>query len=159
MGLQFNTARGTETYVAGNASSNSKKAAKYVNDEIVKAIKKIDSNGKDRGVKTESFTVIYKASMPSILIEYAFYTNKDDLKILKDNKDELVEATVIAICKYFNVTHKSPTNNNEYNNASNGSNLYYRVVAGSYKNKDNANDMVKELKNKGYNAFIATYKE
>ena len=52
-GSSFNTARGTETYVAGNASSNSKKAAKYVNDEIVKAIKKIDSNGKDRGVKTE----------------------------------------------------------------------------------------------------------
>lgn len=159
-GSSFNTARGTETYVAGNASSNSKKAAKYVNDEIVKAIKKIDSNGKDRGVKTENFTVIYKASMPSILIEYAFYTNKDDLKILKDNKDELVEATVIAICKYFNVTYKPPTNNNESNNDTLGeSNLYYRVVAGSYKNKDNAGDMVKELKNKGYSAFIVTYKE
>ena len=38
------------------------------------------------------------------------------------------------------------------------SNLYYRVVAGSYKNKDNAGDMVKELKNKGYSAFIVTYK-
>ncbi len=98
--------------------------------------------------------------MPSILIEYAFYTNKDDLKILKDKKDKLVEATVIAICKYFNVTHKSPTNNNESNNDTSGdSNLYYRVVAGSYKNKDNANDMVKELKNKGYSAFIVTYKE
>ncbi|MBC5995851.1 N-acetylmuramoyl-L-alanine amidase [Romboutsia ilealis] len=164
-GSTFNTARGTETYVAKNASSNSKKAAKYVNDEIVKAIKKIDSNGKDRGVKTENFTVIYKANMPSILIEYAFYTNKDDLNILKNNKDNLVEATVIAICKYFNITYKSPTSNNDTNknesnnNTSEDSNLYYRVIAGSYKNKDNANKMVKELKSKGYSAFIVNYKE
>ena len=41
-------------------------------------------------VKTENFTVIYKAQMPSILLEYAFYTNKSDIKILKNNVDDLV---------------------------------------------------------------------
>lgn len=110
--------------------------------------------------KTVNFTVIYKTSIPSILIEYAFYTNKEDLKILKYKKDELVEATVIAICKYFNMTYKLPTQNNEsYNNTSGDSNVYYRVIAGSYKNKSNSEDIVKELKNKGYSAFIVTYKE
>lgn len=105
----FTDARGTETYVASNASQNSKNAAKYINDEIYNAFKKLDSNAKNRGVKTEDFTVIYKANMPSILVEYGFYTNKADLNILQNNVDDLVEATVKGICKYFGITYKSPT--------------------------------------------------
>ena len=63
------SARGTETYVAKNASTISKDFAKVLNDNIVKAMKEIDPTSKDRGVKSENFTVIYKASMPSVLIE------------------------------------------------------------------------------------------
>ena len=55
----FNDARGTETYVASNASQNSKNAAKYINDEIVNTIKTLDRGAKNRGVKSEDFTVIY----------------------------------------------------------------------------------------------------
>lgn len=107
-GSVFNTARGTETYVAGNASTNSKNAAKYINDEIYAVFKAIDQEAKNRGVKTKNFTVIKYANMPSILAEYGFYTNLDDLKILKNNKDELVEATMKGICKYFGITYKEP---------------------------------------------------
>ena len=76
------SARGTETYHANNASNTSKNFAKVLNDNIVKAMKKLDPVSKDRGVKTENFTVIYKASMPSVLCEYGFYSNLEDLKIL-----------------------------------------------------------------------------
>ena len=58
-------ARGTETYHATNASIASKNFAKVLNDEIVKAMKELDINAKDRGVKSKNFTVIYKASMPA----------------------------------------------------------------------------------------------
>ena len=105
-GNDFNQARGTETYTGKNCSKNSINAATYVQEEIFKCIKAIDFNAKDRGVKSENFTVIYKAAMPSILIEYAFYTNQDDLKILKDKKDDLVEATIKGLCRYFGVTYK-----------------------------------------------------
>lgn len=103
---EFNAARGTETYVASNSSQSSKDAAKYVQDSVYKMIKSIDSNAKDRGVKVADFTVIYKAQMPSILEEYAFYTNKDDLKILKEYRAELAEATMQGICKYFGIEYK-----------------------------------------------------
>ena len=79
-------ARGTETYIAKNASTTSKNFAKVLNDNIVNTMKQIDSGAKDRGVKTENFTVIYKAAMPSVLVEYGFYTNLNDLKILKNNR-------------------------------------------------------------------------
>ena len=138
------SARGTETYVAKNASTTSKDFAKILNDNIVKVMKGLDPASKDRGVKSENFTVIYKASMPSVLVEYGFYSNLEDLKILKNNKDELVEATVKAICDYFNIEYKEKNNKVEFDG-----NLY-AVCVGAYKDKNKANAIVEELKKKGY---------
>ena len=138
------SARGTETYVATNASTTSKNFAKVLNDNIVNVMKKLDTNAKDRGVKSENFTVIYKASMPSVLVEYGFYSNLDDLKILKNNKDELVEATVKAICNYFNIEYKEKVKVNE--NKSNG---LYAICVGAY-SYSTAKSKVEELKSKGY---------
>ena len=137
------SSRGTETYVAGNASSTSKNFAKVLNDNIVKVMKELDHNAKDRGVKSENFTVIYKASMPSVLAEYGFYSNLDDLKILKNNRNELVEATVKAICSYFGVTYKEKIEPCVDGNM-------YAVCVGAYKDKNKANNLVEELKKKGY---------
>ena len=136
--------RGTETYIASNASSTSKNFAKVLNDNIVKTMKGLDPACEDRGVKTENFTVIYKASMPSVLVEYGFYSNLEDLKILKNNKDELVEATVKAICNYFDIEYKEKVNKVEFDG-----NLY-AVCVGAYKDKNKANSIVEELKKKGY---------
>ena len=137
------SARGTETYVAKNASTTSKNFAKVLNDNIVKVMKELDSNAKDRGVKSENFTVIYKASMPSVLVEYGFYSNLDDLKILKNNKDELVEATVKTICQYFGAAYKEKTEPIYDGNM-------YAVCVGAYKDKNKANSIAEELKKKGY---------
>ena len=110
---EWTSARGIEVFHASNASQNSKNLAKYLCDQIYTDVKKIDSDFKNRGVKCEDFTVIYKTITPCALIEYAFYTNKEDLKILKNNRYELVEATVKAICKYFNITYKQPKSTNQ----------------------------------------------
>ena len=144
-GDDFNAARGSECYVANNASNTSKNFAKILNDNVVAAMKKIDSGAKDRGVKTNNFTVIYKSSMPCCLMEYAFYSNKEDLKILKNNKDELVEATIKAICSYFDITYKPVVVNVSGK---------YRVVCGSYGSKDNAVAMQDKLKTAGFSSFL-----
>ena len=136
--------RGTETYIAKNASATSKNFAKVLNNEIVKIMKEIDLAAKDRGVKIENFTVIYKALMPSVLIEYGFYSNSEDLKILKNNKDELVEATVKAICQYFNIEYKEKVNEAKFDG-----NLY-AVCVGAYKDRNKADAIVEELKKQGY---------
>lgn len=141
------TARGTETYHANNASSTSKTFAKTLNDEVVKTMKLLDKNAKDRGVKSEDFTVIYKASMPSVLVEYGFYSNPDDLKILKNNQDDLTEATVKAICTYFNVTYKAVQK--ETASSSGTGKQLYAVCIGAYE-YDTAKKMEAEMKSKGY---------
>ncbi|MBQ6630523.1 MAG: N-acetylmuramoyl-L-alanine amidase [Romboutsia sp.] len=143
------SARGTETYIAKNASTTSKNFAKVLNNEIVKTMKELDVNAKDRGVKTENFTVIYKTSMPSVLVEYAFYSNLDDLKILKNNRSELVEATVKSICSYFGIEYKKEITTN--------TNKLYKVCVGAYKDKDNANKILKEAKEKGFKDSYIIY--
>ena len=159
--VEFNSARGTETFVGSNASTNSKNAAKYIQDEIVKAMKSLDKNAKDRGVKTENFTVIYKAQMPSILLEYGFYTNKSDIKILKNNVDDLVEATMKGVCKYFGITYKAPKKESKPNTSTSTSKetTYYRVVTNSYLDRKLADKEVSELKKLGISAFLDAFKK
>ena len=140
------SARGTETYIAKNASSTSRNFAKVLNDEVVKVMKSLDKNAKDRGVKCKDWTVIQKASMPSVLLEYAFYSNLDDLKILKNNRDELVEATVKAICAYFGIEYKKEITNK-----------LYKVCVGAYKDVNNANKILNEAKSKGFKDSYIIY--
>ena len=143
------SARGTETYIAKYASSTSKNFAKVLNDEVVKVMKSLDSTAKDRGGKCKDWTVIQKASMPSVLLEYAFYSNLDDLKILKNNRSELVEATVKSICQYFGVEYKKEIATN--------TNKLYKVCVGAYKDVNNANKILNEAKSKGFKDSYIIY--
>ena len=102
-------ARGVEVYHAKNASSKSKKLASLLTNQIYKDVKAIDSGFKQRGVKSSNFTVIYKANMPSVLIEHGFYDNKEDLALMQNHRNVFVEADCKAICKYFGITYKAPT--------------------------------------------------
>lgn len=108
-GDSWSNANGPECYVGTRTSSTSKTFCKTLNDEVYAAMKKINPKCVNRGCKSASFTVIQKANMPAVLMEYAFYSNKTDLNILKNHRDELAEATVKAVCKHFGVTYKSKT--------------------------------------------------
>ena len=102
----WTTANGCETFHAKNASAKSKAFAKIVNDKIHATLKIFNPDSVNRGVKCENFAVVKNAAMPAVLIEYAFYTNRTDLDILKNKRQELAEATVKAICEYFKIEYK-----------------------------------------------------
>ena len=108
----WTTANGVEVFHAKNASTASKNYAKVLCKHIHEALKKLRPGSVNRGVKSENFTVIYKTTMPSVLIEYAFYTNREDLKVLKNNRAELCEATVKGLCECFGVAYKAGTTTN-----------------------------------------------
>ncbi|MGL5752558.1 MAG: N-acetylmuramoyl-L-alanine amidase [Paraclostridium sp.] len=104
------SARGVETFIAGNASTTSKNFANTLNTNTYNSLKALDSGFKNRGVKTENFTVIYKANMPSVLWEVGFYTNKEDLNLLKNKRADIVEVLVKSLCEYFGVKYVPPGN-------------------------------------------------
>ncbi len=56
----------------------------------------------DRGVKTANFVVVYKNSVPSILIELGFLSNKSDYKKLKSKKyQEIASKTIAGVIRDF----------------------------------------------------------
>lgn len=111
----WTNANGCETFHAKNASTKSKTFAKIVNDEIHVTLKALNPQSINRGVKCANHAVTKNAAMPAVLIEYGFYTNKTDLAILKNNRQELAEATVKAICEYFKIEYQKdiPVVNNK----------------------------------------------
>ena len=102
----WSNARGVETYTASNASSNSVKLAKLINDNIYKDVVKVDSGFKNRGCKTNSFYVVKHTNMPCCLVEYEFYTNQAGVSLLTNKRELLCEATLKGICGYFGVAYK-----------------------------------------------------
>lgn len=106
-GAQWANARGCETYHAGNASQTSKDAALTVNTELFNNLKAVDSGFKNRGRKSSNFTVIYKTQCPAILVECAFYDNKEDLNLLQNHRGAIVEGLMKGICKHFGIAYKA----------------------------------------------------
>lgn len=111
----WTNANGCETFHAKNASTKSKNFAKILNDNVHATLKELNPKSVNRGVKCANHAVTKNAAMPAVLVEYAFYTNKTDLNILKNNRQELAEATVKAICEYFKIEYKKdiPVVNNK----------------------------------------------
>lgn len=102
----WSTARGVEVYASKDCSTASKKAAKTINDSIFNDVYAFDKGFKNRGFKQNNFYVVKHTNMPACLIEYEFYSNKDGVKLLKNKRDVLCEATIKGICSHFNVTYK-----------------------------------------------------
>jgi hypothetical protein len=94
------SANGTETYVY-NKNSKVYDLAKNISKRISN-----DLEIKNRGTKTASFVVLKKTTMPAILIETAFITNKTDAEKLKNRQDDFVSAIYEEICNYYNIGKK-----------------------------------------------------
>jgi N-acetylmuramoyl-L-alanine amidase len=81
---------------AGNMAS-SEKIASYIIDEFVGHAKR-----HSRGVKQAPFWVLYHASMPAVLVELGFISNKEEEAYLITDKaqTELAEAMYFAVKRY-----------------------------------------------------------
>ena len=127
---------GTETYYL---SDSGKVWAEKVND-------KLSTVFKSRGVKKGTGLYWLKNSKPiAILIETCFVDSKHDTDTYKVNKEHIGKLIAEAINRKEIDMPKE---------------IFYRVVAGSYSNKENAQKQIENLKKKGIdNAFIDIYKK
>jgi len=100
-------ARGVEVYTCKGCSTKSANAAKKICSAIYKDVYAVDKGFKNRGYKQNNYYVVKHTNMPGVLIEYAFYDNKEDIKILKNKRNLLCEATLKGICEHFGVAYKA----------------------------------------------------
>lgn len=109
----------------------------------------------NRSIKENNFHVVRETEMYAALTENGFMDNPDEalLMLNKDFQKEVAIEHAKGICKYFEIPYIPEPKPQPKNN------VFYRVVTGSFKDMDNAERRVKELKEKGFDSFIDVIKE
>ena len=156
LSIHINAGGGTgfESFIYnGNVSSNTVKYRDTIHNEIMKQLKGV----RDRGKKRANFHMLRESKMSAILTENMFIDTKKDADQLKKQSfiNKIAQGHVNGIVKLFGLKKKKSASKPSTNKGE----IFYRVVAGSFKNRKNAEDQVKKLKNKGFNSFIDVYKK
>lgn len=145
------TASGVETFTYTRQTAKARSLASRIQKNLVGV------GFKDRGVKKANFHVLRETRSPAVLIEVGFIDNSKDNIIFDSKFDEIVEAITRAILDEVGVKYK-PINSRPSKPASNSKETYYRVMAGSYKNRKNAEAQIKKLRQAGFESTIMIYK-
>jgi N-acetylmuramoyl-L-alanine amidase len=129
---------GIETY-AYLSDQTSKEWAKIIHSWLLKGTELTD-----RGVKDGSWLYIVrktKKDLPAILVECGFMDNLREARLLKSEeyRKECAVELAHAICEIFNVEYVPPVESK-----------LYKVVVGSYTDKETAQSKAEELRGKGY---------
>ena len=85
------------------------------------------------------------------ILELFFIDSKSDLEKYNKYKTDMIYAIANAILEYFNKPLLSKPVNKP---TENDSPVTYRVIAGSFTNKDNANKQLEKLKKLGIDCFV-----
>ncbi|WP_377887939.1 N-acetylmuramoyl-L-alanine amidase [Alkalihalobacillus sp. R86527] len=102
----------------------------------------------NRGKKRANFHVLRETKMHALLIEVLFIDNNTDLNLLNDSLfiKDVSMAIAEGTAKALNLPKKTPP----------PSLALYKVIAGSFNDKENAEVRAKLLADKGFDSFITT---
>ena len=91
-----------------NKIDESRDFAGMVQSSMLDVLRKADRNARDLGVKQAPFTVLIGATMPSVLAEVSFMTNRDEATLLRAPayRQQIAEALYAGIMKYGNSLKK-----------------------------------------------------
>ena len=141
------TARGVETYTYLNASTRSNALAQRIQTSLVAL------GFTDRGVKEANYHVLRETKAPAVLVEIGFIDNTGDNNLFDSKTNEIIKALAKAILAQIGVDYIEASAPIQ---SASGETLY-RVMAGSYKVRENAENQVKKLKAAGFDATIMIF--
>jgi N-acetylmuramoyl-L-alanine amidase len=100
---------------------------------------------RNRGQKKANFHVLREATMPSLLTENGFIDNGHDAALMKQSswRQKVAQGHVKGLARAFNLKRKSEEPK-----------TIYKVIAGSFKTKENAEERESYLRSKGIESFI-----
>ncbi|MDN3017894.1 N-acetylmuramoyl-L-alanine amidase [Paenibacillus sp. BSR1-1] len=139
------TATGYEDYIHSNLSDTST-TAKYrdiIHAEVIKL-----NQLRDRGKKKANFHVLRESKMPAMLSENGFIDNSQDAALMKQTswRQNVAQGHANGIALAFNLQPKSTA----------PAGTIYKVIAGSFKLRDNADKRVAFLHSVGIESFVVT---
>lgn len=145
-------AEGVETFTYTRQTEKAKSLASRIQRNLV-AVGFVD-----RGVKKANFHVLRETKSPAVLIEVGFIDNTKDNRIFDSKLSEIVEAITRAILDEVGVKYKPIGGSSSKPSApSNSKETYYRVMAGSFKDRKNAEAQIEKLKKAGFDATIMIF--
>jgi len=140
-------AKGVETYTYLNPGSESTGLAESIQASLI-ALGFIN-----RGVKEANFHVLRETKAQAVLVEVGFIDNSEDNKLFDAKRDSIIKGLAKAILENIGVEYIEASAPTQPSNRQ----TLYRVIAGSYKVKDNAENQVQKLKSAGFDATIMIF--
>ncbi|OCA88193.1 cell wall hydrolase [Bacillus sp. FJAT-27225] len=144
----WNSANGIDTFVYITKPTEAYELALKVQSHLVAM-----TGRRNRGVKTADFHVLRETNMTSILCECGFMTNKEEEALLRSDtyRRTVARAIVAGIAEQYHLNKKSATKHAPKPDI--GADLY-KVQAGAFKDRQNANVLLERLKAKGHESFV-----
>ncbi|GHH97403.1 N-acetylmuramoyl-L-alanine amidase [Neobacillus kokaensis] len=145
------SAEGYEDYIYSGLS-NSSTTAKYQN--IIHGEDLRENELKDRGTKKANFLVLRESAMPAILTENGFITNTHDAALMKQSswRQKVAQGHANGLAKAFKLKRKHSVP--EHPPPPPAPVTLYKVFAGSFQSRKNADEQVASLHSKGFEAFV-----
>jgi N-acetylmuramoyl-L-alanine amidase len=149
--FKLEQAKGIETFTYKSPSTKSVQLAKKIQATLASV------GFTNRGVKTANFHVLRETKAPAVLMEVGFIDNTGDNKLFDSKRDEIIKALVKAILSQLGISYTAPSSRSQI--APNNGQTLYRVMAGSYAVRENAERQVQRLKAAGFDATIMIYEK
>ncbi|TYR76102.1 N-acetylmuramoyl-L-alanine amidase [Rossellomorea vietnamensis] len=137
-GSAWNEAHGVETYV-----HQTKPAAALSLAAIIQKKLAARTGLASRGVKAADFHVLRETKMTAVLVECGFMTNPKEAALLKTPLYRKVcgQAVALALAEHYKLSKKESS--------------LYKVQAGAFSKKENAEALLRRLKGAGFDGFIS----
>ena len=99
-----------KTMALNNKLDESREFAANVQGALFDRLKTVDRNIKNLGVKQAPFMVLIGATMPSVLVEVAFLTHRQEATLLKTDRyrQQVAEALQAGITRYQDALKRNP---------------------------------------------------
>ncbi len=140
-------AKGVETYTYLNPGAKAKGLAEKIQAALVGV------GFTNRGVKAANFHVLRETKAPAVLVEVGFIDNTEDNQLFDGKRGEIVAVITGAILSQLGIKYIPPTSPPKPQT----SQTLYRVMAGSYAVRENAEKQVQKLKAAGFDATIMIF--
>lgn len=148
--------KGFETYYSRKSTQANINAAKIIHKHLV-ATKSCLLNRRccdDYSYLKYDLYVLINTKMDAILCEIGFVDNAECVKAVND--DEVARAYATGIAEAYGLKKKVPV---VANNATTNTKTFYRCIAGSFNDKNNAIAHQQKLKKAGFDSFLEAYKK
>ena len=154
-GINGGSGGGVVVYRYPNSTMTTKAMQKSLYNKIV-AKNKLKGN-RANPLPEANFHMLRESKMPALLVENGFMDSKTDVPIILTDAHarKTAEGIVEFVVEHFKLK-KKPVPKPTPKPATKG---FYRVVVGSYKDKDNAIKQQEKLKKAGFNSFLAYYED